>query len=159
MREVLIGRFAAIPRQITRLSLPPTLVRPFLFLAVRHLLARFSSQEHHLLYVTASPLLTPLIHLLLSSDADLAKVSPHVLIPERFALHMGTHLVSRYAHIHKAFVTIEQLRWSRIPVSAGEDTQPAKEGEQGHTHAFYRDGDDKRVVHAEVRFHSGIRII
>jgi urate oxidase len=36
--------------------------------------------------------------------------------PERFALHLGTHLVSRYAHIHKAFITIEQLRWSRIPV-------------------------------------------
>jgi urate oxidase len=35
--------------------------------------------------------------------------------PERFALHLGTHLVSRYAHIHKAFITIE-LRWSRIPV-------------------------------------------
>ncbi|RDB18787.1 Uricase [Hypsizygus marmoreus] len=71
----------------------------------------------------------------------LAKVSPHVLIPERFALHLGTHLVSRYPHIHKAFITIEQLRWSRIPVT---------EEQEGHTHAFFRDGQDKRIVKAEV---------
>ncbi|KAJ7082633.1 hypothetical protein B0H15DRAFT_852173 [Mycena belliarum] len=73
----------------------------------------------------------------------LAKISPHVLVPERFALHLATHLVSKYAHIHKAFVTVEQLRWSRIPVS----------GEQGpaeHPHAFLRDGDDKRIVKVEL---------
>ncbi|KAJ7452810.1 hypothetical protein FB451DRAFT_1282148 [Mycena latifolia] len=73
----------------------------------------------------------------------LAKISPHVLIPERFALHLGTHLVSKYAHIHKAFVTVEQLRWSRIPV-AGE------QGPEEHPHAFIRDGDDKRIVKVEV---------
>lgn len=75
---------------------------------------------------------------------DLAKVSPHVLNPERFALHLGTHLVSKYAHIHKAFITVEQLRWTRIPV----------DGEQGkaesHAHSFYRDGDDKRIAKVEV---------
>ncbi|RDB16404.1 Uricase [Hypsizygus marmoreus] len=71
----------------------------------------------------------------------LAKVSPHILNPERFALHLGTHLVSRYAHIHKAFVTVEQLRWSRIPVA---------DEAKGHTHAFFRDGEDKRVVKVEV---------
>ncbi|KAJ7664403.1 hypothetical protein DFH06DRAFT_1187675 [Mycena polygramma] len=69
----------------------------------------------------------------------LAKVSPHVLVPERFALHLGTHLVSKYAWIHKAFVTVEQLRWSRIPVSG-----------QDHPHSFIRDGDDKRTVSVEV---------
>jgi len=37
-------------------------------------------------------------------------------------------------------VTIEQLRWARIPVEAGKE----------HPHAFYRDGDDKRVVKVEV---------
>ncbi|RDB22970.1 Uricase [Hypsizygus marmoreus] len=50
-------------------------------------------------------------------------------------------LVSRYPHIHKAFITIEQLRWSRIPVT---------EEQEGHTHTFSRDGEDKRVVKAEV---------
>ncbi|KAF9223236.1 uricase [Gyrodon lividus] len=71
----------------------------------------------------------------------LAKLSDHILIPERFALHLGTHILSRYAHIHKAFITIEQLRWSRITVS----------GEQkAHSHSFYRDGDDKRIVEAVV---------
>ncbi|KAG6855373.1 hypothetical protein H0H87_003997, partial [Tephrocybe sp. NHM501043] len=77
----------------------------------------------------------------------LAKVSPHVLVPEFFALHLGTHIVSRYAHIHKAFVTVEQLRWSRIPVN---NTQSPEGEEKGHTHAFVRDGDDKRVVKVEV---------
>ncbi|CAK5269050.1 unnamed protein product [Mycena citricolor] len=69
----------------------------------------------------------------------LAKVSPHVLNPERFALHLGTHLVSKYAHIHKAFVSVEQLRWSRIPVDG-----------QAHPHSFLRDGDEKRIVKVEV---------
>lgn len=72
----------------------------------------------------------------------LAKISPYILNPEKFALHLGTFFVSKYAHIHKAFVTIEQLRWARIPVEKGN----LKE----HPHAFYRDGDDKRVVKVEV---------
>ncbi|KAF8885467.1 uricase [Infundibulicybe gibba] len=76
----------------------------------------------------------------------LAKTSPYVLSPERFALHLGTHLVAKYAHIHKAFVTVEQLRWSRIPVPGS----PAANSENGHKHSFYRDGDDKRIVKVEV---------
>lgn len=71
---------------------------------------------------------------------DLAKTSPHILHPERFALHVGTYLVSKYAHIHKAFVTVEQLRWKRIDVRG-----------QDHSHAFWRDGDEKRAVDVEVR--------
>ncbi|KAJ7810303.1 hypothetical protein B0H14DRAFT_3090829 [Mycena olivaceomarginata] len=59
----------------------------------------------------------------------IAKISPHVLIPERFALHLGTHLVSKYPHIHKAFVT--------------------------HPHAFIRDGDEKRIVKVEVNASKG----
>ncbi|EEB91136.1 hypothetical protein MPER_10554, partial [Moniliophthora perniciosa FA553] len=74
----------------------------------------------------------------------LAKISPHILIPERFALHLGTHLVSKYGHLHKAFVTIEQLRWSRIDVN----------GKQ-HNHSFWRDGDEKRVVKVEVDASAG----
>lgn len=89
----------------------------------------------------------------------LAKVSPHILIPERFALHLGTHLVSRYAHIHKAFIKIEKLRWTRIPNQ--NDPSPANvEGQggnvlQGHPHAFYRDGDDKRIVNVELDASAG----
>ncbi|KAG8212881.1 uricase [Butyriboletus roseoflavus] len=67
----------------------------------------------------------------------LAKVSDHILVPEHFALHLGTHVLSKYGHLKKATITIEQLRWSRISVS-GED--------KPHTHAFHRDGEDKRVV-------------
>ncbi|KAF7343911.1 Uricase [Mycena venus] len=73
----------------------------------------------------------------------IAKISPHVLVPERFALHLATHLVSKYAHIHKAFVAIEQLRWSRIPV-------PGEQGTAEHPHSFIRDGDEKRIVKVEV---------
>lgn len=62
-------------------------------------------------------------------------------MPEYFALHLGTHVLSKYAHLEKAIITIEQLRWARISVSG--ETRP-------HTHAFHRDGDDKRVVHARV---------
>ncbi|KAI0926301.1 hypothetical protein AcV5_008797 [Taiwanofungus camphoratus] len=73
----------------------------------------------------------------------LAKTSPHVLHPERFAMHLGTHLVSRYAHMHRALVTLEQLRWRRIPVGAG--------GQEGaHPHAFFRDGEDKRFTRVEI---------
>jgi len=70
---------------------------------------------------------------------DLAKISPHILSAERFGLHLATHLVSKYAHIHKAFVTIEQLRWARIAVDG-----------KGHGHSFLRDGDEKRIVKAQV---------
>lgn len=71
--------------------------------------------------------------------ADLAKISPHILSGERFGLHLATHLVSKYAQIHKASVTIEQLRWARIAV-----------GGKPHGHSFLRDGDEKRIVKALV---------
>ena len=83
---------------------------------------------------------------------DIAKTSPHVLIPERFALHLGTHIVSKYAHLHKAFITVEQLRWQRIPISQGAGQTPKE-----HSHAFYRDGDEKRTVDVEVRVVIGRR--
>ena len=78
--------------------------------------------------------------------SDLAKISPHILNPERFALHLATFLVSKYAHISKAFVTIEQLRWTRIFIKGDK---PADDN--GHPHSFFRDGNDKRVVKVEVR--------
>jgi len=70
---------------------------------------------------------------------DLAKISPHILSAERFGLHLATHLVSKYAHIHKAFVAIEQLRWARIAVDG-----------KAHGHSFLRDGDEKRVIKVQV---------
>ncbi|KJA25137.1 hypothetical protein HYPSUDRAFT_38099 [Hypholoma sublateritium FD-334 SS-4] len=73
----------------------------------------------------------------------LAKISPHILNAEKFALHLGTFFVSKYAHISKAFVTVEQLRWTRIQVP---DNGKLVE----HPHAFFRDGDDKRIVKVEV---------
>lgn len=74
------------------------------------------------------------------SHTDLAKVSPHVLDPARFALHLGTHLLARYAYVNATFVTVEQLRWARINDSS----------EAGHPHAFLRDGAEKRFVEVEV---------
>ncbi|KAG6885312.1 hypothetical protein C0993_003289 [Termitomyces sp. T159_Od127] len=87
-----------------------------------------------------------------ATDSNLAKVSPHVMDPEIFALHLGTHVVSRYSHIHKAYITIEQLRWSRIPIN---DTNSPKGELIGHTHSFLRDGDDKRVIKVEVEESEG----
>ncbi|KAI0312236.1 uricase [Amylostereum chailletii] len=69
----------------------------------------------------------------------LAKTSPHILSPSRFALHLGTHLVSKYSHISKAVVTVEVLRWARI-----------EPGGKPHPHGFWRDGDEKRIVKVEV---------
>lgn len=64
-----------------------------------------------------------------------AKVSPHVLQPETFALELGLHFVNTYAHIHKAHVDITKLKWSRIAVKGAP-----------HKHSFVRDGEDKRHV-------------
>jgi len=77
-----------------------------------------------------------------------AKTSPHILNPEIFALHLGTFFVSKYAHIHKAFITVEKLRWTRISVGASGQEVP-------HPHSFYRDGDDKRVTKVEVDASAG----
>jgi len=71
----------------------------------------------------------------------LAKTSPHVLDPTLFALHIALHFVTKYDHIHKSVVSIEQLKWSRIRI--GDDAK-------GHKHSFVRDGDEKRIVKVEV---------
>ncbi|KAG2341188.1 uricase [Suillus weaverae] len=76
----------------------------------------------------------------------LAKISPHILSPERFALHLGTYIVSKYAHIHRAFVTLEKLRWSRIALSANDHPHP---------HSFVRDGNDRQTVEVEVDASAG----
>ncbi|KAG2101615.1 uncharacterized protein F5147DRAFT_708821 [Suillus discolor] len=76
----------------------------------------------------------------------LAKISPHILSPERFALHLGTYIVSKYAHINRAFVTLEKLRWSRIALSANDHPHP---------HSFIRDGNDIQTVEVEVDASAG----
>jgi hypothetical protein len=83
---------------------------------------------------------------------DLAKVSPHVLYPARFGLHIAVHLLSRYAHLTTTFVTVEQLRWARIGAGAGSDSDAGGRGNksEGHKHAFWRDGTEKRFVEVEV---------
>lgn len=64
-------------------------------------------------------------------DAVFAKTSPHVLVPELFALDVGIHFVTKYAHIKRAYIDIIQYRWSRISVDG-----------EAHPHSFTRDGDD-----------------
>jgi len=64
-----------------------------------------------------------------------------VLYPELYALELGLHFVKTYPHIHKAFIDIESLKWSRITVS--KDGKP-------HQHSFTRDGEEKRTTSVEV---------
>ncbi|GAA97246.1 uncharacterized protein L969DRAFT_57050 [Mixia osmundae IAM 14324] len=66
-----------------------------------------------------------------------AKKSAHVLSPELFALELGIHFVTKYAHIHKAHIDIIQHKWTRINVT---------ETGKAHPHSFVRDGDDKRLI-------------
>ncbi|PVF97217.1 putative urate oxidase [Serendipita vermifera] len=68
-----------------------------------------------------------------------AKTSPYVATPELFALHLASHMITQYDHVNKAFVDIESLKWSRIPVQGRE-----------HEHSFVRDGEEKRVTSVEV---------
>ncbi|ORY33400.1 uricase [Naematelia encephala] len=74
----------------------------------------------------------------------LAKTSPHVLNPPLFALHLGLHFVNKYAHIHKAFIDIIALKWSRIEVNG-----------KPHKWSFVRDGDEKGVISVAVDATSG----
>ena len=67
-----------------------------------------------------------------------------MLDPARFGLHLAAHLLARYGHLSAAFVTVEQLRWARIGAGAGGAAA------EGHKHAFWRDGAEKRFVEVEV---------
>lgn len=77
--------------------------------------------------------------LVFHSYTVLAKTSPHVLDPALFALHIGLHFVTKYEHLSKSVVTLQQSKWSRIPVN-GKD----------HKHSFVRDGEEKLTVKVEV---------
>ena len=76
----------------------------------------------------------------------MAKQHP-VTPPELFASILGTHFIETYKHIHTAHISIVQHRWTRMTV----DGKP-------HPHSFYRDGDEKRVVQADVVEGKGIDI-
>ncbi|BGP43178.1 hypothetical protein JCM10450v2_007319 [Rhodotorula kratochvilovae] len=64
-----------------------------------------------------------------------AKTSPHVLVPELFALDLGVHFVTKYAHLHRCSVDVVQLKWSRIAVQG-----------KPHPWSFVRNGEDKRTA-------------
>ncbi|ODN94699.1 urate oxidase [Cryptococcus wingfieldii CBS 7118] len=74
-----------------------------------------------------------------------AKTSPYVLDAPIFALHLALHFVTKYAHIHKAFIDIIDLKWSRIAV----DGKP-------HKWSFVRDGDEKAIVECAVDASKGV---
>jgi urate oxidase len=59
---------------------------------------------------------------------------------ELFAAHIGIFMVQKYAHLHKAIVDIEKLKWTRAVVHGKE-----------HAHTFIRDGEEKEITTAEVR--------
>ncbi|KIX02818.1 uricase [Rhinocladiella mackenziei CBS 650.93] len=67
--------------------------------------------------------------------------------PELFASILGTHFIETYQHIHTAHVSIIQHRWTRMTI----DGKP-------HPHSFYRDGNEKRLVQADVIEGKGIEI-
>lgn len=73
-----------------------------------------------------------------------------MLDPARFGLHLAVHMLSRYAHLTVAFVTVEQLRWARIGTGSGSDGSAGGSERVGHQHAFWRDGTERLFVEVEV---------
>lgn len=71
------------------------------------------------------------------------KVTP----PELFASILGTHFIETYKNIHVAHVKVITHRWKRMTI----DGKP-------HPHSFFRDGNETRVVEADVIEGKGIDI-
>ena len=76
----------------------------------------------------------------------MAKKNP-VTPPELFASTLGTHFVETYQHIHTAHIKIITHRWTRITIDG-----------KAHPHSFFRDGEEQRVVEADVTEDNGISI-
>jgi urate oxidase len=76
----------------------------------------------------------------------IAKQNP-ITPPEQFASILGSHFIETYKHIHSAHITVVQHRWTRMTV----DGKP-------HPHSFFRDGNEKRLVQADVYRSKGIDI-
>jgi hypothetical protein len=108
----------------------------------------FNRCSPHVIQSRTSHTVRPLPMIRSNNSHNNSQISPRYhrtssgLSPERFALHLGTYLVSKYAHIHRAFVSLEKLRWSHITLSGNVDP---------HSHSFVRDGNDKQTVEVEVR--------
>ncbi|RMZ91117.1 hypothetical protein DV736_g1640, partial [Chaetothyriales sp. CBS 134916] len=75
-----------------------------------------------------------------------AKQNP-IQPPELFASVLGSHFVETYKHIHTAHISIIQHKWTRMTI----DGKP-------HPHSFYRDGNEKILVNADVTKGKGIEI-
>ena len=76
----------------------------------------------------------------------MAKQNP-VDPPELFASILGSHFIQKYEHIHTAHIKVVAHRWTRMTI----DGKP-------HPHSFFRDGDEKRTVEADVIRDKGIEI-
>ncbi|KAK9453766.1 hypothetical protein V1511DRAFT_504437 [Dipodascopsis uninucleata] len=76
----------------------------------------------------------------------LAKQNP-VSPPELFASILGTHFIKTYDHIERSYIHIVQHRWTRYDV----DGSP-------HDHSFIRDGQEIRIVDAEVHKDGTIKL-
>jgi urate oxidase len=91
-----------------------------------------------------------------------AKTSPHVLDPPAFALHLALHFVSKYAHIHRCFIDIIALKWSRIDVRSTwqmfeQSTDPRRQVDgKPHNWSFVRDGEEKGLVECAVDATGGV---
>ncbi|KAF7509180.1 hypothetical protein GJ744_008240 [Endocarpon pusillum] len=75
-----------------------------------------------------------------------AKQNP-VTPPELFASILGTHFIETYKHIHIAHIKVTIHKWTRMMI----DGKP-------HPHSFFRDGDETRIVEADVIEGKGIEI-
>jgi hypothetical protein len=87
------------------------------------------------------------------TDVQIWPVSPHVLDPVRFALHLAVHLLAQYGHLTGVFVTVEQLCWARIGTTAAAKgaTDKAEAAATEHNkHAFWRVGAEKPFVEVEL---------
>ncbi|UZJ54863.1 hypothetical protein CBS101457_004183 [Exobasidium rhododendri] len=67
------------------------------------------------------------------------KCSPEeILCPEKFALVIINHFLTRYDHVKNVEVEIKRFKWSRIVLEKGGP----------HKHSFVKDGDEIRTVKA-----------
>jgi len=69
-----------------------------------------------------------------------------VLDPAAFALHLGTHFVTRYEHISKSYIDLTTQQWSRIPVDGEPHKWSFVHGEEKQTVSLVVDataGKDK----------------
>jgi urate oxidase len=114
------------------------------------------ASSHQIIEYSAQCLLSGSSLLTSYTEADNSKVVPtdtikntlnllakkasteEILCPEKFALVIVNHFLSRYDHITNAHVELKQFKWSRIVLD--------KSGP--HKHSFVKDGNEIRTVKA-----------